>query len=174
MAHLLFGYANLVPSRALLLSHLLCLHEERRLSDGAADFGSALRSVVRAAAAAPAPAFAVGGRCVARAPVDPLSFGDSEEQWVPGRVLAERTVRGGREIKVSLDGYDSETDEWVDEEAIAGGALREYDAGGDAKAAAKRDLAERDAARRHAEQRKLDGRQEHAAVAGGAAASPEA
>ncbi len=81
---------------------------------------------------------------------------------------------GGREIKVSLDGYDSETDEWVDEEAIAGGALREYDAGGDAKAAAKRDLAERDAARRHAEQRKLDGRQEHAAVAGGAAASPEA
>ena len=92
-----------------------------------------------------------------------------DEQWVPGRVLAERTARGGREIKVSLDGYDSETDEWVDEEAIAGGALREYDAGGDAKAAAKRDLAAR-----RAEQRKLAGRQEHAAVAGGAAASPEA
>ena len=116
------------------------------------------------------PTFTVGGRCLARAPADD---GD-DERWVPGRVLAERTARGGREIKVSLDGYDSETDEWVDEEAIAGGALREYDAGGDAKAAAKRDLAERDAARRHAEQRKLDGRQEHAAVAGGAAASPEA
>ena len=36
-----------------------------------------------------------------------------------------RTARGGREIKVSLDGYDSETDEWVDEEAIAG-ILKEY------------------------------------------------
>ena len=98
------------------------------------------------------PTFTVGGRCLACAPAD-----DGDERWVPGRVLAERTARGGREIG-SLDGYDSETDEWVDEEAIAGGALREYDAGGDAKAAAKRDLAG-DAARRHAEQRKLDGRQ---------------
>ena len=145
----------------------------RRLSDGAADFGSALRSVVRAAAAAPAPAFAVGGRCVARAPVDPLSFGDSEEQWVPGRVLAERTVRGGREIKVSLDGYDSEADEWVTDAAIKGGALRPYDGeSGGAEAAAKRDAEERDAARRGAEERKSNSREEAAAAVAAAAAAP--
>ena len=124
------------------------------------------------AAAAAAPAFAVGGRCVARAPVDPLSFGDSEEQWVPGRVLAERTVRGGREIEVSLDGYDSEADEWVTDAAIKGGALRPYDGESGAEAAAKRDADERDAARRGAEERKSNSREEAAAAVAAAAAAP--
>ena len=39
---------------------------------------------------------------------------DEGGRWVPGRVLLHRQHAGGTQLKLSLDGYDSETDEWVD------------------------------------------------------------
>ena len=87
--------------------------------------------------------------------------GGGGERWVPGRVLAERHQSGVRQYKISLDGYDSEDDAWVDEDDPR---VRPYEAvaTADAKEAAKAEQAERDAARRFAEQRKVDARSVHA------------
>lgn len=114
--------------------------------------------------------FTVGARVLAIAPVD---SDDEEEEpaaerWVPGRVLGQRVFRGKPQHKVSLDGYDSEDDVWVDNDDPR---VRPYDAdgattgaAGDDKSGAAKEAAERDHARRFAEQRKLDARSVHAAA----------
>ena len=43
------------------------------------------------------------------------SAGGPVERWVSGRVLGKRMHKGVQQFKISLDGYDSENDEWVDE-----------------------------------------------------------
>ena len=121
--------------------------------------------------------FKVGARVLAVAPAgsddEEGEEGASADRWVPGRVLGERSHAGTKQYKISLDGYDSEDDAWVDCDdprvkpyvADAGGG----GAGGgdaDAKAAAKRDQEERERARKFAEQRKADARSAHSAAAG--------
>ena len=89
-------------------------------------------------------------------------------RWVPGRVLLHRVVRtgagGGTQMKVSLDGYDSETDEWVD---CGSERVRPYAASTDAKEAARQEAAENEASRLYAEQRKRDDRLELSLAASG-------
>ena len=83
---------------------------------------------------------------------------------VPGRVLATRAGGGGViQYKVSLDGYDSEDDAWIDADDEG---LMPYASLGDAKADGQKTAAEKDAARRLAEQRKAEGRRELEAVVG--------
>ena len=60
-------------------------------------------------------------------------------------------------MKISLDGYDSETDEWVEYDSLR---VRPYEVNTDAKEAARQDAAEKEASRLHAEQRKRDDRLE--------------
>ena len=102
---------------------------------------------------------------------------DTETKWVPGRVLGERSHSGKRQYKISLDGYDSEDDAWVDcddprvKPYATAGAGGHGGGGGstgaeEAKAAAKREQEERDRARKFAEQRKADARTVHSAAAG--------
>ena len=97
---------------------------------------------------------------------------EGRAKWVPGRVLSERTHKGTKQYKISLDGYDSEDDAWVD---CDDGRVHPYEAaspasgGGDAAAAkeeAKREAAERDASRRFNEQRKGEARSKYAAAGG--------
>ena len=61
----------------------------------------------------------------------------------------------GNLAQISLDGYDSETDEWLD---CASEAVRPYEAHADSKEAAKQDAAEKEKSRLFAEQRKRDDR----------------
>ena len=100
------------------------------------------------------------------------------ERWVPGRVLAERSHGGTKQFKISLDGYDSEDDAWVDADddrvrpyeagaSLAGGG----GAGGagngvDDKVSARLAQEERDRARRFNEQRKEEARSAFRAAAG--------
>ena len=83
----------------------------------------------------------MGIRLLARAP-DDEEDGDS---WVPGRILGTRTTqKGAVEYKVSLDGYDSENDEWMqgDDDRV-----KPYEVTGDEKEAKKREADEKVAAR---------------------------
>ncbi len=111
-------------------------------------------------APAPAPAAAkrapieVGSKVWARPPEEDDVRGD---RWVPGRVLLHREHAGSTQMKVSLDGYDSATDEWVDHDSER---VRPYAANADSKEAAREEAAENEASRRFAEQRKRDDRLE--------------
>ena len=115
-------------------------------------------------AAAPARAYQVGSRVLARPPADPNADDATAqamdgERRVPGRVLGTRTRGDGAvEYKVSLDGYDSENDEWMEGDDER---LRPYEAAADPKEATKREADEKVAARLHSEQRRHDGRREH-------------
>jgi len=80
---------------------------------------------------------------------------------VPGRVLGCRTIAGGTQYKVSLDGYDSENDEWVDADD---GRLQPYEASTDSRAAAKQQEEEKVAARLHSEFRRHEGARQHEAA----------
>ena len=97
----------------------------------------------------------VGGRVLAHAP----EGGDGNQvRWVPGRVLSSRTHGGIVQYKVSLDGYDSENDEWLtaDDERV-----QPYEASTDSKEAATREADEKLVARLQSEQRRHDGMREH-------------
>ena len=92
----------------------------------------------------------MGIRVLARAP-DDEEDGDS---WVPGRILGTRTTqKGAVEYKVSLDGYDSENDEWMqgDDDRV-----KPYEVTGDEKEAKKREADEKVAARLQSEARRHD------------------
>jgi len=104
--------------------------------------------------------FAVGGRVLAVAPDDE---GDEDEarRWVPGRVLGSRNVGEILQFKVSLDGYDSENDEWVDADDER---LQPYEASADAKVAAKQEAQEKVTARLQSEARRHAGALEHEAA----------
>ena len=61
--------------------------------------------------------FPLGSRVLAPSP-GWSAHGDGSRIWKPGRVIAKRTSAGGlpldqAQLKVSLDGYASDTDEWV-------------------------------------------------------------
>ena len=90
---------------------------------------------------------------------------EGRAKWVPGRVLSERTHKGTKQYKISLDGYDSEDDAWVDDDDPR---VKPYAAPktADEKEAAKADQAERDSARRFAEQRRAEANKAHAAAKG--------
>jgi hypothetical protein len=129
-----------------------------------------------AAAAAPLPptsksgphVFRVGTRVLAIAPDDDEEEeeGDApaEERWVPGRVLGERVFKGSKQYKISLDGYNSEDDAWVDHDDER---VRPYEApnSSDDAEAAKAEQGELDRARKFAEARKAQANQVHAAAA---------
>ena len=77
-------------------------------------------------------------------------------RWVTGRILSMRKGPSGvAQFKVSLDGYDSENDEWMygDEER-----LQPYDQASSAKEAAKRAAAENERARLQSEARRHESR----------------
>ena len=67
--------------------------------------GSAADADAAAAAPPPSPGYRVGQRI--------LSEADGGE-WRPGRIIGRRVVGGAPQLKVSVDGYDSDQDEWVD------------------------------------------------------------
>ena len=113
--------------------------------------------------------FKPGTRVMALAP-------DADDKWVPGRVLAERKgttgggggVGGKRQYKISLDGYDSEDDAWLDEDDPN---VRPYEAGGGGGGGGgeekkKADRAEADEARRFNERRKEEARNVYNAAGG--------
>ena len=100
----------------------------------------------------------VGARVMAVAPGEEPDEPDA--RWVPGRVLSQRTHVGAKQFKISLDGYDSEDDQWVESDdprvrpydaPVAGGSADDDDA---LKEAAKKEAAEKDEARRFNELRK--------------------
>eukprot|EP00962_Isochrysis_galbana_P016900 scaffold4841_cov121-Isochrysis_galbana.AAC.16 len=94
----------------------------------------------------------VGSRLLALAP-------DGEAAtWVPARVIAERTVGRTTQYKVSLDGYDSETDEWLEPQSHK---VRPHTVVADAKEAAAQGKREADTARRRAEGRRAEGYELH-------------
>jgi len=67
--------------------------------------GSAADADAAAAAPPPSPGYRVGQRI--------LSEADGGE-WRPGRIIGRRVVGGAPQLKVSVDGYDSDQDAWVD------------------------------------------------------------
>ena len=67
--------------------------------------GGAADADAAAAAPPPSPGYRVGQRI--------LSEADGGE-WRPGRIIGRRVVGGAPQLKVSVDGYDSDQDEWVD------------------------------------------------------------
>jgi hypothetical protein len=98
--------------------------------------------------------------------------GELEERWVPGRVLGERTHRDTKQYKISLDGYDSEDDAWVDADdprvrpyEVSGGGGG-ADKSADEKEQAKLAAQERDRARKFNEQRKGEARSAHRVASG--------
>lgn len=102
----------------------------------------------------------VGSKVWARLPQDDQderAEKGGNDQWVPGRVLLHRVNAGRTQMKISLDGYDSETDEWVDCDSEK---VRPYEAHADSKEAARQDTAEKERSRLYAEQRKRDDRRE--------------
>ena len=112
------------------------------------------------AAKGPTPTYKVGARVLARAP-DAESDdegGDGDSGWVTGRVLGTRTHSGKAQYKVSLDGYDSENDEWMEGDDER---LRPYQDASDAKEAAKRTQAEHEKARLQSEARRHESRAAH-------------
>jgi hypothetical protein len=94
----------------------------------------------------------VGSRLLALAP-----DGDAAT-WVPARVIAERTVGRTTQYKISLDGYDSETDEWLEPQSRR---VRPHTVVADAKEAAAQGKREADTARRRAEGRRAEGYELH-------------
>ena len=67
--------------------------------------GGAADADAAAAAPPPSPGYRVGQRI--------LSEADGGE-WRPGRIIGRRVVGGAPQLKVSVDGYDSDQDAWVD------------------------------------------------------------
>ena len=116
--------------------------------------------------------FKVGARVLAVAPggsddedggADPTPKGD---KWVPGRVLGERSQSNKKQYKISLDGYDSEDDAWVDADDPR---VRPYEAGASMSGGGGEgadDKEERDRARKFNEQRKEEARTAHRAAGG--------
>ena len=96
--------------------------------------------------------YTVGERVLARTPES-----IDEVTWVTGRVLGTRSHAGVVQYKVSLDGYDSENDEWMEEDDER---VRPYAVAADEKEAARREADEKVAARLQSEARRHDGRME--------------
>ena len=110
----------------------------------------------------PVRTYAVGNRVLARAPDADEDDGDEAEGgWVTGRVLGTRTHGGVAQYKVSLDGYDSENDEWMEGDDER---LKPYEALSDSKDAAKKEAAEKEKARLQSEARRHDSRAAHEAA----------
>ena len=85
-------------------------------------------------------------------------------RWVTARVLGIRTTRSqGIEYKVSLDGYDSENDEWMEGDDER---LQPYQAATDAKASQKQWAQEKDEARRLNERRRHEAGALHTSAIG--------
>ena len=131
-------------------------------------FAGTVRHMVPELAAAPAHVseapIGVGSKVWARPP-EAEDEGEGEGgQWVPGRVLLHRQHAGCTQMKISLDGNDSETDKWVDCDSER---VRPYLVNADAKAAARQEAAEMETSRLHAEQRKRDDRLELSLAASG-------
>ena len=105
--------------------------------------------------------YTVGARVLARSPDD-----DDDELggWVTGRVLGTQVSPGGTaQYKVSLDGYDSENDEWMEGDDER---LQPYNEASDAKEAAKRTAAEHERARLQSEARRHESRTAHEEAVG--------
>ena len=85
-------------------------------------------------------------------------------RWVTARVLGIRTTRSQSvEYKVSLDGYDSENDEWMEGDDER---LQPYQAATDAKASQKQWAQEKDEARRLNERRRHEAGALHTSAIG--------
>jgi len=81
---------------------------------------------------------------------------------VTARVLSTRTTKSKAiEFKVSLDGYDSENDEWMEGDDER---LRPYEASSDAKQSQQQWAQEKETARLQSEKRRHDSRAVHGAA----------
>jgi hypothetical protein len=94
----------------------------------------------------------VGSRLLALAPDDEAAA------WLPARVIAERSVGRTTQYKVSLDGFGSETDEWLEPQSDR---VRPHTVVIDAKEAAAQGKREADTARLRAEGRRAEGYELH-------------
>lgn len=85
------------------------------------------------------------------------------------RAQGEKHQGEKHQVKVGMDGYDSENDEWLD---IETDRLRVFEQNEDQKEARQQEVKGKENARRFAEQRKYEGRRHHQAVTGAPSMHP--
>eukprot|EP00967_Tisochrysis_lutea_P153670 scaffold303802_cov28-Tisochrysis_lutea.AAC.1 len=96
----------------------------------------------------------VGSRVLAISPDSDFEE-SAASQWISARVIAERTVNGSTQYKMSFDGYESEDDKWIEPDSSR---VRPHNAILDTKEAAAHEKRNAEVARLRNEKRRA---QEH-------------